>query len=266
MAVYTINQFPFANSVINATFSSKVVVGIYAFSHEYASEFLELLAGINANQGKIKIDEQDVFDNKVFFQKRLYFNFEKACVSTLRSSFLKGQLQSNLHLSFDENRFMQLVKSLNIRQELQIDCRYHFTKAGNCLVNYAFVKAIDKPILFVDNPTIHLKSSQAIETIALGLTDKTNYDFVFLGLDNVKAFEGLLDWLIIIGNEKTVVINPNEHKLMVIKGNPQNSKDVFYKKEVSISLDSYDKVDLKVWDRQKIDYKRISPYDVEVFR
>ncbi|MGD9605417.1 MAG: hypothetical protein AB7V00_04615 [Bacilli bacterium] len=265
MSTLTVNNLIVGETSFNATFNAPCVVGVYARDHMLVSAFLDLLAGINQTNQSIMYNDQDVFNNATYFKERFYGNFEKPCPSTLRAAYLKSQLQTNWQLSFNEGEFSKIVKELNIRSELTIDCRYRFSKAGNTLTNYALIRSLEKPFIIIDNPTIALNSFEQIEPVVLGLTDKNHYEFVFLGIDNLKVFADKLDYLILIGDEQTVMVNPKQDKLIAVSGEA-DLKDVIFRSKINITKDVYDKNELKIWDKQKREYKRISPFDIEVFR
>lgn len=265
MDTVAINNLIVGKSAISAVFNEPLVVGVYARNYRLVDEFLDTLAGLNPTQGKITYNNEDVFDNANYFQKRLLFNFAKPCVSTLRTNYLKDQIATNWELTFDENKFKKLVKELSIRSEVSIDYHYCFTKAGNTLTNYATVKALDKSLLLIKNPTVHLNSFEQIDPVVSGLTDKNASSFVFLGMENLKNFAGKLDYVILIGNEQTVIVNPKLEKMMAVSGE-ENLQEVVFRGEVNITRDVYDKAVTRLWDKQKRSYQRISVFDIEVFR
>ena len=265
MDTITINNLMVGKSLLNATFTSPSIVGVYARNHQLINNFFDLLVGINKTEGKISFNDILVYDNAEYFSKRVLFDFSSPIVSTLRTPYIKDQLANNWQLSFNEDVFSQIVKTLNIRSELTIDCRYCFTNVGKTLASYALVKALNKEILFINNPTIHLKSFETIDAVVSGLTDRKEGKLVFLGLDNLKVFAGKLDSLILIGDEQTVLLNPNQDKLMAISGD-SDLKEIIFRSSVNITKDGYDKTITKTWDKQKREYQRISVFDLEVFR
>ena len=49
----------------------------------------------------------------------------------------------------------------------------HLPLAGNTLINYALLESIDKEILLINNPTIHLTQAKQIDFITTNITTNT---------------------------------------------------------------------------------------------
>lgn len=65
------------NYNINLNIYANEKIGVYGRDKAIIKEFLELISGINNNKGTIFIDGVNVFDNKNYFSKRVFFDFKE---------------------------------------------------------------------------------------------------------------------------------------------------------------------------------------------
>lgn len=261
-----IKNFKIGAESISLEIKAGMTVGVYSRNKPAVLAFLEQISGINQNGGTCFWDGKDLFDDPAYFQSRIFLDFSEPCPSTLRAGYLKERLESNYGLDFDSEKFAKLTKDLSIRQELLIDYRYHFTEMGNTLANFAMMASLNKPNLIINNPTVGVTKTQTAEFIVNELCDHQKYQTVILGLDNLKLFQNRLDKLILIGDEHAFVLDPKTEGLVAFRSNSEKFRNRICSGAITVTLDGYSKEELKYFEKQQIEYQKISVFDLEVFR
>ncbi|HBP25616.1 MAG TPA: hypothetical protein DD618_01505 [Acholeplasmatales bacterium] len=266
MGTLEIKNLKIGNDEISLSIKSGMTVGVYSRNKAAVLAFLEQVSGINPSGGTCFWDGTDLFDDPAYFRSRIFMDFSEPCPSTLRAGYLKERLESNYGLNFDSEKFAKLVKDLFIRQELLIDYRYHFSEMGNTLTNFALMASLDKPNLIINNPTAEVTKNQAVEIIINELCDRQKHQTVILGLDNLKVFQNRLDLLILIGDEHSFVLDPKTDRLMAFRSNSEKFKNRICSGTITVTLDDYSKEEIKYFEKQQIEFQKISAFDLEVFR
>jgi ABC-type multidrug transport system ATPase subunit len=266
MGTLEIKNLKLGADKISLSIKPGMIVGVYSRNKPAVLLFLEQVSGINENGGTCFWDDKDLFDDPAYFRSRIFLDFSQPCPSTLRAGYLKERLESNYGLNFDSEKFAKLVRDLNIRQELLIDYRYHFSEMGNTLTNFAMMASLDKPNLIINNPTTGVTKNTAAEIIINELCDRQKYQTVILGLDNLKVFQNRLDLLILIGEEHSFVLDPKTDGLMAFRSNSERFKNRICSGAITVTMDGYSKEELKYFEKQQIEFQKISAFDLEVFR
>lgn len=241
-------------------------IGIYSRDKFITKCFLKVLAGINKSKsGRSEYQEFDVFDNKEYFQKRLYFDYETNYVSTLNPDKLSDTFMQKFKKEFDSTKFKKIVKDLNIRGECTITSKYEFTNIGNTLVNHALSISLPYKILIINNPTLYIKNNHQIKYISDNF--KNDYETVVLGLNDLGLITKELEIIIVFDDFGFVhSLNPND-ELVVL--NAQQNLDEYKANKLFISNDGkrlilhgFNKDDFKKLKKAKIDYIIISLNEV----
>lgn len=251
---------------INITFYDNEKIGVFGRNKQFISDFLELLSGINKNNETIFVDNENAFDNNDYFSKRLFFDFSKKYLTTLRVNKIEDALK-NYKFVFDKDRFVRICKELNIRGETDITYRYEFTNIGNSFVNLALMCSLNKENIIVNNPTINLNLKSDFDYFASSLTS-LNFKNVILGLDNLASFKGKLDRVMFFNDFNEIIIMHNNDTFIVFDKDIDQYfliKNKVYKGEKIIALNHYTKEELKLWQKQKVNYEIISIYDIEKY-
>lgn len=254
------------NYNINLNIYANEKIGVYGRDKAIIKEFLELISGINNNKGTIFIDGVNVFDNKNYFSKRVFFDFKRNYLTTLKINKIKDALLE-YDIFFDNEKFVQICKELNVRGETDITYRYEFSPVGNTFVNLALCLSINKENIIINNPLANLKLQSDFAYFAKKLTE-ANYHNVILGLDNIACFNGQLNRILFFTDFGEVVSVHNNDTLIVFEKDIDKYyliKNKLYKGEYLIALNNYSKEDLKLWQKQKVKYEIISVYDIEKY-
>lgn len=252
---------------INLTLSNKEIVGIYQTkeNRETINELLFILSGINKGRGSCTYFNKDVFDNSLYFKKRIFLDFSLTYTNTLKKEFISENFMNRFGMEFDEDNFKRLIKELKIRQETTFDVDYKFSVLGNTLVNFAILNSIEKENLIISNPTYRV-DGERIETIVKGLTNKNRYNNVLINLDSISNFKGYLDKVLFVTKKDVILVDSNT-TLLVIEDNIY-LRNIISKGTANtvISLNDYSKEELKNFDKKKLKYKEISIYDIDKYR
>ena len=263
-----INGLQLNDYIINQDFFNNEIAGIYGRDKKTIKQFLNVISGINKNKKTCFYNDEDIFDNEEYFNNRLYFDFTKKYLSTLRVNYIDERLKQKYNLAFNKETFINTSKDLDVRGETEITYTYKFTPTGNTFVNYSLTKSLDKNNLIINNPTINLRMEDDLDYITTGLTNKNDYNSVILGLDNLKAFSKKLDKIIFFTDFKTIITATNNDTAIVFNQSSFfliSNEDKIFGGEKIVCLNKYTKEELKSFTKSKIDYKVISIYDVEQY-
>ena len=179
---------------------------------------------------------------------------------------IEETLANKYNLSFNTKVFNTYIQTMGIRMEAMVDIDYTFTECGNSMINFAFLKALDKPFITINNPTIHLQNIKILELIIQSLTYKGNYEGIILGLDKIKIFKDKLDRVLIFTDYGTyVIIDPRKDNFLLIEDNIYLHDKLFRtnKSNVVICLNNYSKEETKKFSNFKIKYEKLSFYELE---
>ncbi|MCK9536162.1 MAG: hypothetical protein M0R05_01015 [Bacilli bacterium] len=257
------------NYLINIDFSNQQAVAIWASDIKIVGEFFSIIAGINKNNNTCFYYEKDVFDNKEYFQSRVYFDFRKRYLSSLKLNYLEERFRQKYNIVFNKNEFRKVSEILDIRGETEVSNVCSYTKTGNTFVNYALTRSLEKSNIIINNPTINLSIKTDIDIIASGLTDKSKYNMIILGPDNLSAFNDKLDKIIFFSdfNNGTIMAD-NKDSLIVVKGVPEgsfNNENIIYRNdEKTILLNKLTRSELKNLQK-KGQLEIISVYQIDEY-
>lgn len=265
MEYINIQNLQFRNMDINFLINKQEIFAVYSQNQKKTADFLLILNGINSNNGSCLYQSEDIFDNKEFFKQRIYFDFNEIYLKTMNAEFIEESLMNRFSASFDKDIFNKYVQTMGTRLECVVKSNYTFTKAGNTMVNFALFKALDKPYITINNPTIHLENAKIIETITTGLIDKNQYEVIILGLDSIKNFKDKLDKVLILSDYETYyVIDPKKDSFLLIADDVHLHDRVFNIKQnnLIICLNNYTKEELKRFNSYKIKYSKLTFYEL----
>ena len=253
MALLTIKDLRLANYTVNMEITSAEAVAFWAPDRKLLEKFFDILAGINKNRNSCFFNSVNVFDNKEYFHARLYFDYRKKYLSTLKLNYLEERFRQKYNLAFDKDEFKRVSELLDIRGETEVTNIYRYTKVGNTFVNFALTRSLDKSIIIINNPTINLSIKEDIERVTTGLTDKNRYDIIILGPDNLPAFAGKLDKIVYFSNyQDQVIIAGPEDELIVSRELPEDpAKVVYHDAEKTIYVNDLPRGELRKLQKTK---------------
>ena len=259
-------NYQFYQYLVNYNINQESITGIYCINNKLTEQLLLDISGINNAKG-IYYRSKKVFDNKEYFDNRLYLNCNKQIFNTLLSKRISEELLK-YNIILNENEFNIISKELRIRSEGKLDDSYTFTKEGIALSNNALAISTYKyPILL--NPFENIDSIYKLQY----LKDKYKRKSLLVGITNIKKYENFLDHLILFGFRKIHILNPNEQLIvfeniinqdMVIE--EANLNDYIIHKNIqneSIIIKSdINSSQLKALNNLKVKKKAISIYDL----
>lgn len=251
---------------INLTLLEKQRIGIFGRNKELIKNFLELLSGINNNHNTIFIDQNNIFENKEYLNSRVFFDFSKKYLTTLRVNKIEEVLKS-YNLDFNKDMFIKICKELNIRGETDISYKYEFSNTGNTFVNLALICSVYKKNIIINNPTINLNLDMDIEYFVNKLTS-LEFDRVILGLNRLSHFKNKLDKIVLFtdfdsyyevrSTDSLIIFDKDIDKHFLIKNK-------LFKENYLIALNHYNKDDLLNLKKMKVKYEIANIYDLEKY-
>lgn len=262
MAYLNLENMEFFDYLLNFEIEDGEVVGVYSKNKKLVSDFLRVLSGINKaksclHQGK------EVFDNREYFRNRIFMNYAHTYLSTLRISNIQEILKSKYNLSFNKDKFVKIGRELDIRGETEITYQYKFSPAGNTFVNYALTAALEKPNIIIENPTHGLNLPEDIEYIVTGISNNNVFNTAIIGIDRLSLFKGRLHKVLIFSDfRKAYFLNPKT-QLVVVPEEIELDEPLFRIGDGIIGILNYTKEELKKLQKNRIDYRIISIYDLE---
>lgn len=263
---FEINNLKLNNYVLDMKIYENEKIGFYCKDKLIITDLLELMAGINMNNNTISVNDSNAYDNIEYFSNRLYFDFSKKYLTTLRVNKIEDALK-DYNLKFDKDKFVKICKELNIRGETDITYRYEFTDIGNSFVNLALLCSLDKKNIIVNNPLANLHLKSDFNYFADYLTSN-DFQNVILGLDNLSSFKGKLDRVVFFSDYNEVIIMHNNDNFIVFDKDVDKYfliKNKVYKGKNIVALNLYTKDQLKLWQKQKVNYEIVSIYDIEKY-
>lgn len=255
-----------ANIDINLNIQENKKLGVFSNDKNLVITFLELVSGINKNHNTIFANDINVFDNKVYFENRIYFDFKNRYLTTLRVKKIHEVLKS-YNLDFNSDKFIEICKELNVRGETDISYKYEFTKTGNTFVNLAMLCSVERKNIIINNPTINLNLDSDIEYFKKKLTSH-EFNTVILGLNNVSHFKNSLDQIVLFSDFGSMYVVDNNDSLIVFDSNIDKHfliKDKLFKGKYFIALNTYTKEELKNFQKMKVKYEIINVYDFDKY-
>lgn len=262
-----ITNFKFDKYNITYNINQNEITGIFCVDKKMLEPLLLQIAGINKANG-ILYRSRKVFDNKEYFDDRIYLDCNQSTINTLVSSKVCYSLEKRYKLIMNENKLNELIEDLNIRLEGTLSGNYSFTKEGTALCNNAIALSTFKyPILLNpfeninDNKRLtYLKEQYQNKNCLIGITDLTKYQnylncLILVGKQNVYILKET-DKIVILSNviKQDLVISECEIEDLIIHKCVKNENIIIYN-----NLSAKQKVLL---DRFKIKRTEVTIYDM----
>ena len=225
----------------------------------FTDKFLKVLLGINKPEfGEVLYNKTNVFDHKEYFKKRIYLDCTKKYLSTLTPSIINDILNYKYNLSFNSSKFKKVVDDLNVRKGTKVSSLYQFTKEANTCVNYALLKGLEKDLVFINEPLIHLNDKQVKDYILNELFNKKIYQTVIIKTNNLEDYIQKPVKIIWFANTDVYVIDPNKDKFILVMTELDIKKCIYtYQNGFKVCYD-LTKEELKILSENKVKYKEIS--------
>ncbi|MGB4695617.1 MAG: hypothetical protein WBH29_04315 [Bacilli bacterium] len=262
MAYLQIENLIMEDYTINLEIENGESVGVFARRKKTVFDFLKIASGINPGKGCFH-DGKEIYDNRKYFQNRIFMDFSHTYLTTLRISAISETLRNKYGLSFNKEKFVRIGKDLNIRGETMIGEQYKFTPAGNTFVNYALAQALEKPNIVILNPTHGLNLPEDIDLISRGITAGGAFNTALIGIDRLKAFRGRLHKILLFSDFGTAHVLGAGERLIVFPKEFEPEHPLFLGSEKVIALAGYERDELRKLHKNKIYHELISVYDIE---
>ena len=254
---------------INLSIDYNTKIGIYSQDTYTTDMLLRLIAGINKpnKNSKITIGKRSVYDNKEYFENRLYLDFSKLYLSTLNPSKIDEALNEKFATNLDKEKFSKISKDLNIRGECEILDKYYFSLSGNTLVNFALAASLDYKFLIINNPTLHINNNSSKSNELEYVVDyfNKNYKSLIFGLNDLGLITTILDYIIILDDFGFTHIIHHDSILYVINAKDLTDEITKYKMFISkdeeriILSSEISKEEIKALKKKKIEVVAITP-------
>lgn len=257
-----INGLKLENYNISLNIFDKQVYLVYG-EKEVTDKFIRILLGINKPKiGEVLYNKQNVFDNEEYFKNRIYLDFSRKYLSTLTPSIIKDTTKFKYDLNFNEIKFKLVVDELNIRRGTTVASTYEFTKETNTCVNYALLKGLLKPNVFINEPFININDEKKINYIMNELFNPNIYNLVLIKTYNIEMYCQKPVKIIWFSNTDVHIIEPKKNKFILVM-TKLNIKNCIYKyvNGFSVCFD-LSKEEIKTLNENKIKYKEISFSDI----
>lgn len=261
MTHIAISGMPFHQYQINLDINSGEIIGIYMPDYSLRKELLDIIAGINPSRKTCLYQGNDCFNNTAYFKNRVYLDFSRKYLSTLRPAVISERLQYKYGRDFAIETFAKIARDLDLRGETEITYEYKFTPAGNTYVNYALIAAVGVRNIIVNHPLIAVTDPADRRYLVFGLTDKNRFDSAILGLDLIGPFSGRIDKIMLL-SDKMHLINPQENLMVFPREHPKITNRLHSGRRI-ISRDQYSKEDLRAFAKDKCEPKKITVYELD---
>lgn len=258
---------------INQEILNDEIIFYYSRDNELIKRLFLLISGINKVDG-IYYNGISCYDNKEYFDKRIYLSLNDSLIKTIYPKKISLSLK-NFNLRCNQEKLAHVIDTLNIREECMMSSDDPFTLAGNTLINYALLESIDKEILLINNPTIHLTQAKQIDFITTNITTNTK-QIKLIGLNNIKHFKEKINQIIVFNDYgRTLKFNPRNVQIGLINGDARGILEIIhdyqslfytYKNDQFELLFLYNNLDndqIKELSKSNYKIKKVDFYNIE---
>jgi len=251
---------------VNLSVDDNEKIGVFSFKKDIVKKFLELISGINNNKNTIFLNQNNVYDNKEYFKERIFLDFNKKYLSTLRVQKIYDSLKQ-YNIEFDKDKFIKICKELNVRGETDISYKYEFSKVGVSFVNLALVCSCNIKNIIINNPTINLILDEDINYFVNKLTNE-EFNTVILGLNSLNQFQNKLTKILIFSDFDEAYVVDENTSLIAFENDIDRHfliKNKLFRGNKLICLNTLSKDDLKNYQRMKVRFDIINIYEIEKY-
>ncbi len=246
---------------INIDILDQQKVGFFAKDKKLINSLLLMIAGITKTKNNITINDQNVYDNYSYFRNRIYMDCSKNYFQTIKAEDIESGIRYKYHKNIDITKLKTHFTKLRIRGECEINRGYIITKCGSNLINLSVLISSNDDLI-INDPTININRESDINYFQTELSKYRH--MIVMGLDSLKKIAVVLDKLYLLTDN-----------FEVLDVNIKN--DIFYaleKTELVNHIYDFDKYiitkqlskdELKLCDKNKIKYKKITVLDIEKY-
>lgn len=246
--------------LLNYEIDQNKKIGIYSINLSLTQNLLLYISGIKKTNN-IFYNNNLVYENKNFFNDRIYLNCNKKITNTLVSTTIANTLMKKYNIICNNDNLKEHIKQLQIRSEGKLKLNYSFSSEGIKLINNAITLSIYKyPILL--NPLENISSNKKINYLINNYQTKS----FIMGIEKINYYENIFDELLFITNNNYYILKKDDHifisyqtqlsniNLFENKQINYNNKIVIYK---NLSVD-----EIKQLNKLSIDYKEITLFQI----
>lgn len=191
-----LNNYQFLQYNININIDQNQNTIIYSPNSNVLKKLALEMAGINKSEG-IKYNGNDVYDNKAYFENRIYIDCNTKYLNTLLARNVQETMENSYNIIIDTNKFTSLVKKLQIRSCGELNNDYKFTKEGIALSDITLALSIYRyHLLFT--PLENITNEQHLNNVKEEI--KNMYNLMFS--TNLANYKNISDSIIVLGFKK----------------------------------------------------------------
>lgn len=244
---------------INMEILNNQKVGFFSKDPSLINTLLLQIAGIIKTNKNITYYDKDVYDNYTYFKNRIYLDCNKRYFQTIKADDIVNGIRLKYHKNIDLDKLKIHFNKLRVRGECEINRGYIISKCGSNLINLSVLLSSNDDLI-INSPTINITRENDINYFK---NELRNYKHtLILGLDSIKKISGVCDKIYLITDQNTIEEITENDIFYVIPSNemitPLLNLDNYYIARLS-------KEDMKLCDKYKIKYKKISTLDIESF-
>lgn len=254
MSYLRIFNLQFNKYQFTTTFEENIVYGVYCPCEEIRTQFLKLITGINNSLKAVLYNDNEAFENKEYFRKRLYIDFKNKYLKTLNANAIKEAINMRFQKEFNIKNYKDAVTMTNIRSEVKLTNEYSFTMQGVTLSSYCLFKGLNYQYNIIDNPTFNITNPELKKKIYVNICKKELNPIITF--DNLTDAKQYCDKLIVIGDFPHLYqIDLKNDSFMLSDDNIILRKRIFKVNDSVISINTYSKEELKYLSKNKVKYK-----------
>ncbi len=231
---------------------------VYSPNHNILKKCALEVAGINHADG-IFYNNKNVFDNKQYFNSRVYLDCNVSHLNTLIPDVVSQTMDNNYNIIIDTNKFGKLIKQLQIRSEGQLDNIYHFTNEGVALSNVALGMSIYRYHILLE-PLDNVMKENHLKVAKESLKDSNSLCFT----SKLSKYLDICNNIIVLGFKNVFYLNHKSFVYILYKSNENISdEEIIYKSTKSdmiIINDGLGFLTLKKLNAKKISIMEIDKY------
>lgn len=191
-----LNNYQFLQYNININIDQNQNTIIYTPNSNVLKKLALEIAGINKSEG-IKYKEDNVYDNKAYFENRIYIDCNIKYLNTLLARNVQMTMENSYNIIIDTNKFSSLVKKLQIRSCGKLNNDYTFTKEGIALSDITLALSIYRyHLLFT--PLENITNEQHLNNVKEEMKNMNNLIFSI----NLTKYKNISDSIIVLGFKK----------------------------------------------------------------
>lgn len=242
---------------INLELENNTIYLVFSRNKEYTFRFITSISGINYHSGKCLYNENDIFDNKDYFQKRLLIDFNKKYIKTLNWKIVNDSFSTFSYIKFNSDTFKKSINEVDLRREVLIKDEYNFSDLGIKLCAYCLIKSLNYENLLVLNPYTKGKR-EVITNVISEITDRSKYNTSIIENNNLSILSQYVDKIIVLTDYNDAKVISRNDSFLICNDNIYLRNKIFREDSIVVSINDYTKEELKNLNKCKLKFKIIT--------